>query len=71
MAAVAYILFVISTGNLPDMTALASYETADACKAAAATITAALASGSDGKLVACISTDSLSEMAQKNGVSGN
>lgn len=68
-AAVAYLLFAIAAGNSPDLVALATYPTEAACQAAAATIKDALATGTDGKLVMCIGSDSLSQLAQKNGAS--
>jgi hypothetical protein len=69
LSAIAFILFAISSGNSPDLTSLAVYPTAAACDAAAAQIKDALSSGEDGKLVVCFSSDSLTEMAKKNGLS--
>lgn len=69
-AAIAFFLFVVSGSDMPDMTALAGYETAEACGAAADQVREALNSGEDGKLILCIAADSLHEMAQKNGLGG-
>ena len=69
MAAIAFILFAVSSGNSPDLTSLALYPTAQACNAAATKINGALSGGEDGKLVVCFSSDSLTEMAKKNGLS--
>jgi hypothetical protein len=69
-AAVAFFLFVISGNDMPDLTALAGYETAKACNVAAEQVRQALASGHDGKLVLCIDAASLTEMAKKNGLRG-
>ena len=68
-AAVVFILYVISTGNLPDFTALASYPTKAACDSAAQAVTTALSSGEYAKTALCLSSDSLNELASKNGLS--
>ena len=65
-AAIAYILFAVSSGAMPDMTALAAFDSREACSAAATQITAALSTGEDGKMMFCIASDSLDEMAKKN-----
>jgi uncharacterized protein YjaG (DUF416 family) len=67
-ATVIYILFVISTGNLPDFTALAAYQSKDACVAAAAEVNKALSSGQDAKTALCLSSDSLNALAATNGL---
>lgn len=68
-AAIIYILYVISTGNLPDFTALAAFTTPEACQSAAADVTKAIGAGEYKKTVLCLSSDSLNELAQKNNVS--
>jgi hypothetical protein len=70
MTAIAFILFVTSNSAMPDLTALAVYATKEACEAAAEQVKSALKTGEDGKPVFCISSDSLTEMAQKNGLDG-
>ncbi len=67
-ATVAFILFVISGSDMPDLTALATYPSAETCNAAAAKVKEALATGQDGKLIVCLSADSLKEMGAKNGL---
>ena len=69
-AAVIYILFVVSTGNLPDFTALAAFQTEDACKAESNDVNKALSSGQYPKTALCLTSDSLNELADKNNVSG-
>ena len=68
-AAMAFILFVVSSGGLPDLTALASFPSQETCQAAADKVNAALASGQDPRMALCFSADSLSALA-KNNVSG-
>ncbi|MEO9228305.1 MAG: hypothetical protein ABI216_05025 [Devosia sp.] len=68
-AAMAFILFVVSSGNLPDFTALAAFETQAACDAAATSVNAALSSGQDTKHALCLTAESLTEMAKKNSIS--
>jgi hypothetical protein len=65
-AAIAYILFAVTSNAMPDLTALAAFDTRDACQAAAGMIADALAKGEDGKHLICIASDSLDEMAKKN-----
>ena len=67
-AAALFILFVVSSGTLPDFTALASYETAEACSTAAKAVNTALEAGQDAKLAVCFSADSLHAMATSNGL---
>ena len=69
-AAVIYILFVVSTGNLPDFTALAAFQTHEACKAAAEEVNKAISSGQYAKTALCLTSDSLNELADKNNISG-
>jgi hypothetical protein len=69
-AAVIYILYVVSTGNLPDFTALAAFQTIEACKSAADEVNKALSSGQYAKTALCLTSDSLNELADKNNVSG-
>ena len=68
-AAIIYILYAISTGNLPDFTALAAFTTPEACKAAAADATKAIGPGQYQKTMLCLSSDSLNELADKNKIS--
>lgn len=71
MAAIVFVLFAISTGSAPpDLTALAQFSTKDACDAAAATIQDALAKGDEAKMLLCASSDSLKDLARKNGMAG-
>lgn len=71
MAAVVYLLFALSTGSAPpDLTALAQYDTKDACDAAAKQVTDALMSGTDGRIVLCVASDTLRDLARKNGLPG-
>jgi hypothetical protein len=65
---IVFILFAIAGGNSPDLTSLAVFPTAEACDAAATKIKDALKDGDDGKLIVCFSSDSLTEMAKKNGL---
>ena len=69
-AAVLFILFVVSTGNLPDFTALAAFQTQAACEAAAADVNKAISSGQYPKTALCLTSDSLNELADKNNISG-
>ncbi len=70
-AAVVYILFAISIGSAPpDFTALATYESKEAYDAAAAQISEAIAKGSDGKVLLCVTPDSLKELLRTNGMAG-
>jgi hypothetical protein len=64
-AAVVYILFAISIGSAPpDITALATYESKEACDAAAVQV------GSDGKVLLCVTPDSLKELLRANNMAG-
>lgn len=65
-AAVIYILFAVSGGDAPDLTALATYTSKDACAAAAETVNGALEKGEDGKHAMCLSAESLEAMAKAN-----
>jgi hypothetical protein len=69
-AAIIFILYVVSNGsNLPDFTALASFQNQEACVAAAKQVNAALSSGQYPKAALCLSSDSLNELADRNKVS--
>ena len=69
-AAVIFILYVVSNGaNLPDFTALASFQSQQACVAAAKAVNSALSSGQYPKTALCLSSDSLNELADRNKVS--
>jgi hypothetical protein len=68
-AAVIYILYAVSTGNLPDFTALAAFTTPEACQSAAADLNKALGAGEYKKTVLCLTSDSLNELADKNNIS--
>lgn len=68
-AAVVYILYVISSGNLPDFTALAAFQTQAACLDAAKQVNSALSPGQYAKTALCLTSDSLNELADKNKVS--
>jgi hypothetical protein len=70
-AAIVYLLFAISGGNAPDLSALASYPSQPACRAALETVGGALAEGDNGVHLLCIASDSLEELGQKSGASGN
>lgn len=65
-AAMVYFLYAISTGNVPDFTALGTFRTAEACTAAAADVNKALGSAQDPKTALCLSSESLNEMAKHN-----
>ena len=69
-AAVVFILFLVSGGNLPDFTALASFQTQAACASAATAVNAALSAGEGPKMALCLTSESLRELADKNNVSG-
>ncbi len=69
-AAVVFILYLVSSGNLPDFTAVAAFPSQAACQSAAEALKQAISTGQDQKLPVCFSMESLSELAQKNGVSG-
>jgi hypothetical protein len=66
MAAIAFLLYAISGADSANLTALAAYPTHDACQAALANVQEAFQGGSNGVHLACISTDSLEELAKKN-----
>ena len=68
MAAIAFLLYVVSVGSAPDFTVLAAFETKAACDTAAAGVTEALSAGHDQKVAICLSSDSLDELAAKNGL---
>ena len=68
-AAIIYILYAVSTGNLPDFTALAAFSTPEACRSAAAEVSKAIGAGEYQKTVLCLTSDSLNELADKNKVS--
>lgn len=57
--ALAFILYVASSTAAPSLTALAAYDSAETCQAAAQQVQAALAKGEDGATVICLSTDAL------------
>ena len=70
-AAIVYFLFALSTGDTPpDMTALAQYDTRAACNAAAQQVMDALETGKDGRLMLCVASDTLRDLAKKNGMPG-
>jgi hypothetical protein len=69
-AAIIFILYVVSSGaNLPDFTALASFQSQQACAAAAKQVNSALSPGQYAKTALCLSSDSLNELADKNKIS--
>jgi len=68
-SAIIFILYVISTGNLPDFTALAAFTTPEACQSAAADVNKAIGAGEYKKTALCLSSDSLNDLANKNNVS--
>jgi len=49
---------------------LAAYPSAAACKSAADAVNVALKSGEDAKTAICLTSESLSELAKENDVSG-
>jgi hypothetical protein len=65
-SALVFILFAIASGNSPEMTALADYPSQPACIAAAKQVRAALNTGGNGRLVACVSSDALNQLANKS-----
>ena len=69
-APIIFILYVVSSGaNLPDFTALASFQSQEACAAAAKQVNSALSPGQYAKTALCLSSDSLNELADKNKIS--
>lgn len=68
-AAVIYILYVVSTGNLPDLVALGAFPTQEACRSAASAVNKDLGAGEYAKHALCLSSDTLNEIASKNDVS--
>ena len=69
-AAIIFILYVVSSGaNLPNFTALASFQSQEACAAAAKQVNSALSPGQYAKTALCLSSDSLNELADKNKIS--
>ena len=65
-----FILYVVSSGsNLPDFTALASFQSQAACTEAAKRVNDALSPGQYAKTALCLSSDSLNELADKNKIS--
>jgi hypothetical protein len=65
---VVFILYVVSSGNLPDFTALASFQSKAACEQAATDVSKALGAGQYQKMPVCLSSDSLNDMASKNNI---
>ena len=68
-AAVIYILYVVSTGNLPDLTALGAFQTKEACQSAAQAMNKDLGAGEYTKHVLCLNSDTLNEIASQNDIS--
>lgn len=68
-AAIIYIRYAVSTGNLPDFTALGVFATPEACASAAADVNKAPGAGEYRKTVLCLTSNSLNELADKNNVS--
>jgi hypothetical protein len=68
-AAVIYILYAVSTGNLPDLIALGAFQTQAACQSAAQAVNKDLGAGEYPKHVLCLSSDTLNEIASKNDIS--
>ncbi len=69
-AAIIFVLYVVSSGaNLPDFTALASFQSQEACAAAAKQVNSALSPGQYAKTALCLSSDSINELADKNKIS--
>ena len=66
MAAIAFILFAATSHAAPVLFPLAAYESKEACVAARDAVTAAIAKGEDSKMLICIASSSLEEMAKKN-----
>jgi hypothetical protein len=69
-ATVIFILYIVSTGNLPDFTSLAAYQSREACDVAAAEVNKELVGGEYPKTALCLSSDTLNELADKNNISG-
>ena len=67
-ATIAFILYVVGSGNLPVLTPLGAFETKDACKAAETAITEELKKGEEPQLILCFSADSLMTLGKVNGV---
>jgi hypothetical protein len=68
MVATAYLLFALSAGNMPVLSALAAFPSEEACKKASAAVEAALSAGDEPQKVACISSASLQELGTVNGL---
>ncbi len=65
-AAVVYFLYVISGASGLDLTALASFDSLETCKAAQAAVTETLSSGQEPQHVACVSSELLQKLAADN-----
>ena len=66
MAMIAYILFVVSAGEMPQLTALAAYADEASCVAARDAITSTLEGSTEPQPLQCISVDSLGALAEAN-----
>jgi len=65
-AAIVFILFAVASGNSPDLTALADYPSQQDCLSAASQVKASLNAGDNGRLVVCVSSADLSQLAAKS-----
>jgi hypothetical protein len=66
MTAIAFILFAVTSNSAPVLFPLAAFESKEACVVARDAVSAAIAKGEDGKMLICVASDSLEEMAKKN-----
>ena len=65
---VVYILYALSVGNLPSLTALSVYGTPADCQAALATMAPALMPDEGGVKLLCLSSDAVKSLADQAGV---
>jgi hypothetical protein len=65
-----YLLFIITKGDLPALTAIGTYQDSDSCRAAATQITETLKGGGFRDAVVCISQESLEALAKANDLEG-
>lgn len=66
-AAVIFTLYAISSGDLPDFTALGAFQSKQACVSAAQEVEKALGSEEHPRMLLCVSSESLSKLATENG----
>jgi hypothetical protein len=66
MLATAYLLFIVTKGELPGLTAIGTYPDSASCREAATQITEILKSGGFDQAIVCITQQSLEDLAKSN-----